>query len=80
MQADVEVYAHLVKQCRMLRMAPNVDKARAALDVEQQLMRLMKTQGLSLPDSPAPAVRRRNRRSAATLPDSMVATTAGGAA
>jgi hypothetical protein len=75
MQADVAVYAHLVKQCRMLRMSEDVDKARAALDAEQELVRILGKRGLQLPDGALPVVRRRNRRSAVTA-----AVVAGGAA
>ena len=57
-------------------MSLDVDVARAALDVEQDLVGQMRSQGLQLPDAPAPAVRRRNRRSAVTA----TAAVAGGAA
>ena len=75
MQAKAEIYAQLVRQCRVLRMAPDVERARAALDVEQELVGQMRTQGLQLPDGALPVVRRRNRRSAVTA-----AVVAGGAA
>ena len=77
MQAKAEIYAQLVKACRVLRMAPDADRARAAIDVELELMDSIRTQGLQLPAGPAPAVRRRNRRSAVTVATAAVA---GGAA
>jgi hypothetical protein len=79
MEAKTEIFAALLRSCRMLRMANDVDRARAALDVEQDILGLMHRQGLKLPDVSSPVVRRRNRRSAVTLPDSITATTAGGA-
>lgn len=77
MDSKAHVFAHLLRQCRMLRMSMDVDVARAALDVEQDLVGQMRSQGLQLPDAPAPAVRRRNRRSAVTVATAAVA---GGAA
>lgn len=76
MQAKTEIFAQLIRQCRMLRMAQDVDRARAALDVEQDLVDLMRTKGLQLPDGAVAIVRRRrNRRSSAEV----AAVTAGGA-
>lgn len=76
MQAKTDVFANLIRQCRVMRHAPDVERARAALDVEQDLVQLMRSQGLQLPDAPAPVVRRRNRRTAVTA----TAAVAGGAA
>ena len=77
MQSKTDVFATLIRQCRLMRHVPDVERARAALDVEQDLVQLMRSQGLQLPDAPAPAVRRRNRRSAVTVATAAVA---GGAA
>lgn len=76
MESKADVFANLIRTCRMMRMAPDVSRARAALDVEQDLMELMRKQGLALPEPATPTRRRRNRRSSAEI----AAVTAGGAA
>lgn len=63
MQAEKsEIYGHLVRQCRMLRMSSDVNRARAALDVEQELGSLMDRLGLPMPESPVPVRSGRRRR------------------
>jgi hypothetical protein len=75
MQAKTQIYGALIRQCRMMRMSPDVEMARAALDVEQELVGVVRAAGLPLPEPAAPVRRRRNRRSSADA-----AVTAGGAA
>jgi len=67
-----EIYAVLVRQCRMYRMSPDVDRARAALDVEQELVGAMASLGLPVPEQ-APVARRGRR------PRQQAAVVAGGA-
>jgi hypothetical protein len=67
MQAKAEIYGQLVRQCRVLRMSPDVDRARAALDVEQELVKTMSALGLPLPEQPMAARRGRRPRQQAAL-------------
>jgi hypothetical protein len=77
MQAKVEVYAMLVRQCRLMRMAPDVDRARASLDVEQELVGLMLEQGMAMPETPVRGRTGRRRRPAPTPTPEPAAVTGG---
>ena len=77
--SEVEFLRMLKVTCKSVRGGSRLDLVGAASEWEQRINARLAEIGVS-PDDVATARRRRNRRSAVTLPDSMVATTAGGAA
>lgn len=77
MQAKAELYGVLIRQCRMMRMSADVDRARAALDVEQEISVLMRQAGVEVPE---PATTRRRRRTAQPVVAVVAAESAGRAA
>ena len=60
--ATSEIYGLLVRQCRMYRRSPDIERARAALDIEQELVRRMEELGIPTVPPPDNSRRRRRRR------------------